>query len=155
MRVKLRLLIATLISVAILFATTPSRSNSATSQNANPKSLDLLIVNGQVVDGSGKKARKADVGIRGDRIVFVGDARKAKLEATRTIDATGMIVAPGFIDGHTHTLGDLSNEQTKSNQAYLMQGVTTVVTGNDGSSALNIGDTLRKWATQGIGTNAL
>jgi N-acyl-D-aspartate/D-glutamate deacylase len=66
-----------------------------------------------------------------------------------------MIVAPGFIDGHTHTLGDLSNEQTKSNQAYLMQGVTTVVTGNDGGSVLNVGDTLRKWETQGIGTNGV
>src|SRR5256885_652484 len=136
MRVKFRLLITTLILVAILFAITPSRSHSAPSRNANPQPLDLLIANGQVVDGTGKKARRADVGIRGDRIVFVGDARKAKFEAARTIDATGMIVAPGFIDGHTHTLGDLSNEQTKSNQAFLMQGVTTVVTGNDGGSVL-------------------
>src|ERR1041385_8426510 len=117
--------------------------------------LDLLIVNGKLVDGSGKGGRKADVGIRGDRLVFVGDARKAKVEAARTIDATGMIVAPGFIDSHTHTLGDLSNEQTKSNQAYLMQGVTTVVTGNDGGSVLNVGDTLRKRVSQGIGTNAV
>jgi N-acyl-D-aspartate/D-glutamate deacylase len=117
--------------------------------------LDILIVNGKLVDGSGKGARKADIGISGDRIVFVGDARKAKFEAARTIDATGMIVAPGFIDGHTHTLGYLSNEQTKSNQAYLMQGVTTVVTGNDGNSAQNIGETLRRWETQGIGTNGV
>jgi N-acyl-D-aspartate/D-glutamate deacylase len=65
-----------------------------------------------------------------------------------------MVVAPGFIDGHTHTLGDLSNEQTKSNQAYLMQGVTTVVTGNDGGSVLNVGELLTRWEKQGIGTNA-
>src|ERR1043166_6816142 len=117
--------------------------------------LDILIVNGRVVNGSGKGTRKADIGIRGDLIVFVGDARKAQVEAARTIDAAGMIVAPGFIDGHTHTLGDLSNEATKSNQAFLLQGVTTVVTGNDGGSVLNVGDTLRKWEAQGIGTNGV
>jgi len=122
---------------------------------AQANQVDILIVHGKLVDGSGRKARSADVGIRGDRIVFVGDARKANLNAARTIEATGMIVAPGFIDSHTHTLGDLSNEQTKSNQAYLMQGVTTVVTGNDGGSVLNVGDTLRKWETQGIGTNGV
>lgn len=116
--------------------------------------LDLLIVNGKLVDGSGKGARQADIGIRGDRIVFVGNARKADLTATRTIDASGLIVAPGFIDPHTHTLGDLTNEQTKSNQAYLLQGVTTVVTGNDGGSVLNVGDLLTRWEKQGIGTNA-
>ena len=117
--------------------------------------LDLLILHGQLVDGSGRKPRTADVGTRGDRIVFVGDARKAHLDATRTIDATGLVVAPGFIDPHTHTLGDLSDSNHKSNLAYLMQGVTTVVTGNDGSSAANIGETLRKWDAQGIGTNAI
>ena len=66
-----------------------------------------------------------------------------------------MIVAPGFIDPHTHTLGDLSDQNRKSNLPYLMQGVTAVITGNDGESALNIGETLRKWDQQGIGTNAI
>src|SRR5436309_12961793 len=117
--------------------------------------LDLLILHGQLVDGSDKKPRTADVGIRGDRIVFVGDARKAHLDATRTIDATGLVVAPGFIDPHTHTFGDRSDYNHKSNLAYLMQGVTTVVTGNDGGSVLNITETLRKWNEQGIGTNAI
>src|SRR5881394_394640 len=117
--------------------------------------FDLLIINGSVIDGSGKGPRKADVGIRGDRITFVGDAKKFHIEAARTIDAKGLIVAPGFIDPHTHTLGDLSDEKRKSNEAYLMQGVTTVVTGNDGGSAQNIGETLSKWDGQGIGTNAI
>src|ERR1043165_5399132 len=117
--------------------------------------LDVLIVHGKVVDGSGSKPRTADVGIRGDRIVFFGNATKQHLTASRIIDAAGMIVAPGFIDPHTHTLGDLSDEARKSNLPYLMQGVTTVITGNDGESALNVGDTLRKWEQQGIGTNAI
>ena len=145
-------LIAAVLTLAGLLVNSAPRG-FVTSAQANQ--VDILIVHGKLVDGSGHKARNADVGIRGDRIAFVGDARKANLTATRTIDATGMIVAPGFIDGHTHTLADLSNEQTKSNQAYLMQGVTTVVTGNDGGSVLNVGDTLRKWETQGIGTNGV
>ena len=148
---KIFLMAAVLALTGIVANSIPR--NLVTSAQANQ--VDILIVHGKLVDGSGRKARTADVGIRGDRIVFVGDARKADILATRTIDATGMIVAPGFIDGHTHTLADLNNEQTKSNQAYLMQGVTTVVTGNDGGSVLNVGDTLHKWETQGIGTNAV
>src|SRR5207244_12724956 len=117
--------------------------------------LDLLIVHGRLVDGSGKKPRQADVGIRGNRIVFVGDAGKQNFTALRIIDAKGLVVAPGFIDPHTHTLSDLSDEKRKGNEPYLLQGVTTVITGNDGGSALNIGEALRNWATQGIGTNAI
>lgn len=143
------------LSFVIVSLSFTFEGHRAAVQTPSASAVDILITNGKLVDGSGKGARKADVGIRGDRIVFVGDARKARIAAGRTIDATGMIVAPGFIDGHTHTLGDLSNEQTKSNQAYLLQGVTTVVTGNDGSSTLNVGDTLRKWETQGLGTNGL
>src|SRR5215468_6310494 len=84
-------------------------TSSAVGTSAPFVQADILIVHGKLVDGSGRKPRKADVAIRGDRIVFVGDARKANITAARTVDATGMIVAPGFIDGHTHTLGDLSN----------------------------------------------
>jgi len=124
-------------------------------QTLPAQQCDLLILHGKLVDGSGKKPRTTDVGIRGDRIVFVGDARKENITAGRTIDATGLVVAPGFIDAHTHTLSDLSDPNKKSNEAYLMQGVTTVITGNDGGSVLNIGETLRKWDDQGLGTNAI
>ncbi|MFN2577736.1 MAG: amidohydrolase family protein [Pyrinomonadaceae bacterium] len=119
------------------------------------RAVDFLILHGTLVDGSGKKARRADVGISGDRIVFVGNAGKAHISAGRTVDATGLIIAPGFIDPHTHTLADLSNDQSKSNLAYLMQGVTTVITGNDGGSVLKIGELLKRWDDQGIGTNAI
>lgn len=116
------------------------------------KQLDLLIRNGLVVDGTGSAARKVDIGITGDRIVLIGASNGAK--AKRTIDATGLIVTPGFIDPHTHTAGDLSNPKAKRNDAYLMQGVTTVATGNDGDSPRDTGATLAKWQSQGIGTNA-
>ncbi|HXI23667.1 MAG TPA: D-aminoacylase [Pyrinomonadaceae bacterium] len=149
MRFRLGFLSALVSAVAFSFLQFASAANTQTGNK-----LDVLILHGKVIDGSGKGARKADVGIRGDRIMFVGDAKKFRIEATRTIDATGMIVAPGFIDPHTHTLGDLTNDQTKSNQAYLMQGVTTVITGNDGGSVLNVGELLNRWEKQGIGTNA-
>src|SRR5215831_8329050 len=155
MRALIRYLQLTLVSLAALALAVPDSAITAASSRADSsQQLDLLIVHGKVVDGSGRGPRQADVGLRGDRIAFIGDARKGKVEAARTIDATGMIVAPGFIDGHTHTLGDLSSEQTKSNQAYLLQGVTTVVTGNDGGSVLNIAELLSRWERQGIGTNA-
>ena len=118
------------------------------------QNVDILIRGGTIVDGTGAPQRAGDVGIRGDRIVFMGDAAAGRVTAARTIDATGMIVAPGFIDPHTHTAGDLSKPQTKANLAYLMQGATTVVTNNDGGGPIDIGAQLATWKTNGTGTNA-
>ena len=116
--------------------------------------VDVLIRGGSVIDGSGGAARVADVGIRGDRITFVGNAATSRVTGTKTIDAKGMIVAPGFIDPHTHTAGDLSSSKNHANLAYLMQGVTTVITNNDGQGPTDIGKQLDGWAQNGIGTNA-
>jgi N-acyl-D-amino-acid deacylase len=115
--------------------------------------LDLILRNGTVVDGSGSPSSHTDVGISGDRIVFVGSSAGKK--AKRVIDATGLVIAPGFIDPHTHTADDLTDPKRSRNEAYLMQGVTTVATGNDGDSPEHIGDTLAKWTRQGIGTNGV
>lgn len=114
--------------------------------------VDVLLRGGQVIDGSGSAARIADVGIRGDRIVFIGDG--AKVQAARSIDVKGLVVAPGFIDPHAHVLDDLADPARKANEAYLMQGVTTVITGNDGQGPIQTAATLAKWTQQGIGTNA-
>ena len=152
---RLRVLLGAPLLAALFLIFSFARPVHVQVLTASAGKFDLLIINGSVIDGSGKGPRKADVGIRGDRIMFVGDAKRFHAEAARTIDAKGLIVAPGFIDPHTHTLSDLTGDQTKSNQAYLMQGVTTVITGNDGGSVINIGDTLRKWDEQGIGTNAI
>ncbi|MEO6444187.1 MAG: amidohydrolase family protein [Gemmatimonadaceae bacterium] len=117
---------------------------------------DLVIRGGTVMDGTGAAARQADVVIQGDRVLFVGDARRAGYSAAREIDARGLIVAPGFIDPHTHTSGDLQSDDAarRLNAAYLMQGVTTVVTGNDGGGPIDVGAHLARWEQQGIGTNA-
>jgi N-acyl-D-aspartate/D-glutamate deacylase len=120
---------------------------------AQAQQLDLIIHGGTVIDGSGSPGRRADIGITGDRIVFIGDA--GKQTAKRTVDATGLLVTPGFIDPHTHTMEDLTDPKRSRNDAYLMQGVTTVATGNDGGSPKAIGVELAKWTRQGIGTNAV
>jgi N-acyl-D-amino-acid deacylase len=120
---------------------------------AHAQELDLLLRHGTVVDGSGSAAVHTDVGISGNRIVFVGNSTGKK--AKRVIDAGGLVITPGFIDPHTHTADDLSDPKRSRNEAYLMQGVTTVATGNDGDSPEHTGDTLAKWSRQGIGTNAV
>jgi N-acyl-D-amino-acid deacylase len=99
-------------------------------QAARP--FDVVIAGGRVVDGAGGPWFLADVGIRGDRIAAIGDLASAS--ATARIDARGLVVAPGFIDPHVHArerIFELPNAE-----GYLLQGLTTVVDGNDGSSPL-------------------
>ena len=97
-----------------------------------------------------------DVGISGDRIVFVGDADEASVVADRTIDASGLVVTPGFIDPHAHAQGDLASDSRprRTNLNYLAQGVTSVVVGNDGHGTFDIAGQRRTFEDPGIGTNA-
>jgi N-acyl-D-aspartate/D-glutamate deacylase len=116
--------------------------------------LDILITGGMVLDGTNGPAQKMDIGIKADTIAFMGDARAAGLKAEQTIDAAGYYVTPGFIDPHTHAMNDLSDSVKNHNLNYLLQGVTTVVTGSDGNSDNFIGERLAYWQNHGIGTNA-
>ncbi len=115
--------------------------------------LDLVIRNGRVVNGTGNPWFHADVGIRGDRIEAVGDLSDAA--AQQTIDASGLIVAPGFIDMHTHVDDGFADASTSANLNYLLQGVTTVRPGADGSGSYAIDEQTRLWEENGIGTNAV
>ena len=90
--------------------------------------FDLAIRRGLVVDGTGKPGFKADVGITGGRIVAVGSDLGP---ATREIDATGLVVAPGFIDVHTHAEGILNAPLAEN---FVRMGITTVIAGNCGTS---------------------
>src|SRR5262249_17944798 len=97
----------------------------------------LVLIHGATIyDGSGKPGVKGDIAIRGERIVAVG--RFALQGKPRVLDGTGMAVAPGFIDLHTHSDLPIVEEATRSNLNYLMQGVTTVVTGNCGAGPVDV-----------------
>jgi N-acyl-D-amino-acid deacylase len=96
-----------------------------------PSNLATLIIrNGEVIDGTGRSRLRADVAIAGDRITKIGDL--SSLTANQEIDATGRIVAPGFIDVHTHDDRLLLSHPAMTPK--LSQGVTTVITGNCGIS---------------------
>ena len=92
--------------------------------------FDLHIRNGSVIDGSGTLAFRADVAVRDGRIAAVGAIEG---EAAREIDATGLTVAPGFIDVHAH---DDDAVMSTSMDFKLMQGVTTDIVGNCGAGCL-------------------
>ncbi len=91
-------------------------------------SFDVLITGGHVVDGTGNPWYRADVGIVGDRIAAVGPLAGATTK--QTLDATGKVVAPGFIDAHVH--GDLAPLMDPPQEAAIRQGVTTYINGQDG-----------------------
>ncbi|MEN9498138.1 MAG: hypothetical protein RL750_1037, partial [Bacteroidota bacterium] len=99
---------------------------------------DLLIVNGRVIDGTGNAWYRADIAIRNGKIERIG--KNLPRQATRVVDAQNRIVAPGFIDVHTHIEGDEKKEPLA--QSFLYDGVTTCVTGNCGSSNVDIGQYL-------------
>ncbi|MGV3494392.1 MAG: N-acyl-D-amino-acid deacylase family protein, partial [Ramlibacter sp.] len=96
-----------------------------------PASYDLILRGGTVIDGTRKPRFEADVAVSGGRIAAVGDLQGAT--AAREIDAGGLIVAPGFIDAHTHDDQAVFSQPDMSFK--VSQGVTTVVTGNCGISA--------------------
>jgi N-acyl-D-amino-acid deacylase len=102
--------------------------------------LDLVIRNGTIVDGSGAARYRGDVGIAGDRIVEIGRIRSV---AERTIDADGLIVAPGFIDGHTHMDAQVAWDRLGSCSCW--HGVTTVIMGNCGFALAPCKPQAREW----------
>src|SRR5687767_10040757 len=119
--------------VAALIALTPVAL-------AQPESFDLVIINGRVIDGTGAPARAAAIGIRAGTIARIGAGVTAG-QGAAVIDAKGEVIAPGFIDVHTHAY-DLASRPEAVN--FIRMGVTTIVAGNCGSSALDIGDALER-----------
>ena len=116
---------------------------------ARSADYDVVIRNARVIDGSGNPWFRADVAVRDGRIAAVGrfDASGSR----RTIDAAGKILAPGFIDVHTHIEGGIERNPGAGN--FLFDGVTTVITGNCGGSELNLDAWFNKLEHLGSGIN--
>lgn len=138
-------------------AARPPAAPPAAAEPGKGQAFDILILGGTVYDGTGAPPRRADVGIRGDRIAAVGDLRGAT--AARVIDAAGLAVAPGFIDPHSHTY----EYDDPYSLAAVMQGITTQLGGVDGRHdgyvpvepprPDRVGDGLAWLASRGTGVN--
>ncbi len=107
--------------VLLLFALLPARSPA---QDASPR-YDLVIRGGTVVDGTGAARYRADVGIRGDRIVRIERGGIPASDGARSLDATGLVVAPGFIDHHAHIQTNIHEYPLAEN--FTRQGITTII----------------------------
>jgi len=103
---------------------------------------DLIIRNGTIVDGTGKPRRRADIGVSDGRIAEIGNCRDL---ARRTIDASDLIVAPGFIDPHTHYDAQICWDPLVSCSSW--HGITTVMLGNCGVGIAPCKPAVREIAT--------
>ena len=111
--------------------------------------FDLLILNGTIIDGSGDASYQSDLAIKDDRIVKIGNL--SSYDAKIIINAVDLIVAPGFIDSHTHAIRGIFDVPTA--ESSLLQGVTTLTDGNDGTSPYPINDNYAEIEALKISTN--
>ncbi|TFV95650.1 hypothetical protein E4S40_05360 [Algoriphagus kandeliae] len=113
---------------------------------------DYLIQNGTIIDGLGNPAIKADLLIRNGKMELV--TRGKDVSATETIDATGLIISPGFIDVHNHSDESINDPAKRLNEGFIRQGVTTIVGGPDGRWApATLKELISAYDSLGIGTN--
>ena len=115
--------------------------------------FDILIINGRIIDGTGNPWFYADIAIKDGRIAKIGEI--SGRQARQIINADGLVVSPGFIDMHTHCDQDLDYADANANLNYLIQGTTTVVTGNCGIGTFAISETKKRWDKKGLGTNVV
>lgn len=147
-RMRVRTLLVALALVAITAAAPfVERAEAQEPAAAAMGPYDTLIRGGRVLDGSGNPWFRADVGIVRDRIVALGDLAGAT--AASVIDATGLYVAPGFIDTHSHAGGGLAGPGLSHARPLLAQGITTVFVNPDGGGSVDIAELL----ADGLGVN--
>jgi len=116
----------------------------------NPlEQFDLIIRNGRIIDGAGNAWFYGDVGVRAGKIASIGDLHDAS--AKRVIDAKNMIVAPGFIDVHTHVDNDILRQPEAEN--FVRDGVTTIVCGNCGGSVTSVAEYFARIKAKGSAIN--
>ena len=109
--------------------------------------FDVILRHGQIADGSGQPTYPADLGIKGDRIIAIGDLKE--LDADSEIDLSGQIVAPGFIDIHTHSDAILLADSHADSQ--ILQGVTTEMGGQCGLQLRACTRSRRRWRNGMVG----
>lgn len=138
----LGMLLLALITLGGLFSDRTATPPAATR-------FSVILEGGTVYDGTGAAPRAADVGLQGDRVAAVSDLSEA--ESTLRLDVSGLAVAPGFIDIHSHATSSSPPHsdvvQRPLAENYLRQGVTTAIGGQDGSSPLPVGDYLAQLET--------
>jgi len=116
---------------------------------------DVVITNARLIDGTGRPARAAEIGVRGGWIVRIGAPGSLRAAPARDrLDARGLVVAPGFIDVHSHTDEAIADSGRRYNEGAVRQGVTTVVGGPDGGAApSDMRALIAALGRQGAGTN--
>jgi len=144
MKLCCRLLLLVWLLAAPTAVFHPGQSSS---QSVSP-SYDLVITNARVIDGSGNPWFRADIGIKDGRIVRIG--RIGATQGRQAIDAKGQILAPGFIDVHTHVESIYSLPAAEN---FIRMGVTSLVTGNCGSSTTDVGEFLGRIQAKPIAVN--
>ena len=157
----LPLLASAMLAAGVSTTPSPAQSTTANQPPAQGAPFDVLITGGRILDGTGNPWFYADVGIRTGRVAAVGDLRG--MRAARVIDARGKIVAPGFIDIHSHAddgaspRGGFRDPDARRRAApnLVTQGITTVVVNHDGRSPLPIRDQRASLEKNGIGPNAM
>lgn len=145
---KLTLVLIVLVAASFLFIFWNRLTEPAPNCDGE---FDLVIAGAEIVDGSGGSRFTGDIGIRDRRIACIGDLRTAK--ARSIVDATGLTVAPGFIDVHTHIERNVPQAGGFLAPNFVRQGVTTVITGNCGRSFLEIGNFFRRLEANGSQVN--
>ncbi len=131
-------------------STAPQSAPAPRSAGPDGSAYDVVIVGARVVDGSGAPAYRADVALVGDRIATISRSPIPPAAGKRVIDASGRIVAPGFIDLHAHLDPLLRLPDAES---HVRQGVTTALGGPDGGSPFPLGPYLDSVTTAGVGMN--
>jgi N-acyl-D-amino-acid deacylase len=148
--ITLALFIFLVVTGTLSGAPAPSTQTMPATQPAGAaRSVDLIVRNGRIIDGSGNAWFYGDLAIDGGQIVAVGDIEG--ITGEREIDVTGLVVAPGFIDVHTHADTDLYKLPQAEN--FIRDGVTTIVTGNCGGSVRDVAEYFTKLQQQGVGLN--
>lgn len=142
---------ACLLVLAPAASLTPSGAPVFADARLGAQQYDVILRNGRVLDGTGNPWFRADVALRGDRIAAVGDLAGAT--APTELDATGLYVAPGFIDVHSHAAGGLATPGLSAAHPLLAQGLTTIFSNPDGGGPVDLAAQRDSLLKDGLGVN--